>query len=391
MHSQRSLLGGGEDSFKSASASSEKIDSKAAVLEALDSIRSQLGDRDVAAFHICVTVAHADNLEKVILPCVRKAYPKAVIHGLTSSAGVMTECGVCMNEKTKAALSIFAMSDDHGDYIVVSGSKCDTDTVKAKIMEATKDMESPPSMILSALSPGPGAEERVLKGIKLAFKGRKAPPVVGGSSADNDLSGAWRQFSTNEISSSGYSLLLCWPTVDLYVRLVSLHNKTPKSGKITEINGTRTIVKIDGKPAASVYNEWTGGSILESLGGEKLEGNVLGASTCFPLGKYANKFKDTKPSLIHPANVYVVFERLVFRVLQSFHFFMFSIYVTQVRRVSFASLTHALRKNTRKSTLEFKLEHYAQTQVRKRKHGCICRCSRRRDARLHECKQGATH
>ena len=29
-----------------------------------------------------------------------------------------------------------------------------------------------------------------------------------------------------------------------------------KSGKITEINGTRTIVKIDGKPAASVYNEW---------------------------------------------------------------------------------------------------------------------------------------
>ena len=94
-----------------------------------------------------------------------------------------------MNEKTKAALSIFAMSDDHGDYIVVSGSKCDTDTVKAKIMEATKDMESPPSMILSALSPGPGAEERVLKGIKHAFKGRKAPPVVGGSSADNDLSG----------------------------------------------------------------------------------------------------------------------------------------------------------------------------------------------------------
>ena len=140
----------------------------------------------------------------------------------------MTQRGICMNEKTKAALSIFAMSDTYGDYIVVSGSKCDTDAVKAKLMEAMKDIESPPSMILSALSPGPGAEERVLKGIKLAFKGRKAPPVVGGSSADNDLSGAWRQFSTNEISSSGYSLLLCWPTVDMYVRLVSLHNKTPK-------------------------------------------------------------------------------------------------------------------------------------------------------------------
>ena len=56
---------------QSATASSEKIDSKAAVLEALDSIRSQLGDRDVAAFHICVTVAHAENLDKVILPCVR--------------------------------------------------------------------------------------------------------------------------------------------------------------------------------------------------------------------------------------------------------------------------------------------------------------------------------
>ena len=30
----------------------------------------------------------------------------------------------------------------------------------------------------------------------------------------------------------------------------------------------------------------------------------MGPSTCFPLGKYADNFKDTKPSLIHPANVY---------------------------------------------------------------------------------------
>ena len=294
----------GEHAFRCASAVSEKLDSEEAILEALTLIKSRLGKVNVSAFHMCVTIAHADNLEKIILPSVREAYPQAVIHGLTSSAGVMTERGVCMNEDTKAALSIFAISDEFGEYKVVRGNKCDADAVRDAILDATKDIDHPPCLILSALSPGPGSEEKVLNGVKLAFKHTQVPAVVGGSSADNDLSGVWKQISTNSTSSEGYSLLLCWPTVDMYVRLVSLHNKTKNMGEITEVSGSRTIVKIDDKPAASVYNEWTEGSILESLGGERLEGNVLGASTCFPLGKFADNLKDTKPSLIHPANVY---------------------------------------------------------------------------------------
>ena len=83
-------------------------------------------------------------------------------------------------------------------------------------------------------------------------------------------------------------------------------------------------MKIDGKPAASVQRMvrsvrarsariliipsnstgitvshsllslQDGGSILESLGGEKLEGNVLGPSTCSS-GKYADNFKTRSP------------------------------------------------------------------------------------------------
>ena len=169
----------------------------------------------------------------------------------------------------------------------------------AKLMEAMKDIESPPSMI-RAYHPG-----RVLRrGVErnqTRVQNRRAPPVVqGGSSADSDLSGAWRQFSTNKISSSGY-----FPVVLAHGRYVRSSgqscSKTP-SGKITEINGTRTIL-VDGKPV-SVYNEWyvvfereARGTIIpsnstgitvshsllslqdgrlhsESLGGEKLEGNV---------------------------------------------------------------------------------------------------------------------
>jgi hypothetical protein len=85
----------------------------------------------------------------------------------------------------------------------------------------------------------------------------------------------------DKITSQGFSLMLCWPTCDLFVRLVSLHNDTERKGKVTEVDGTRCIVSIDNKPAATVYNEWTDGSILKSLGGEKLEGNVLAASTWY--------------------------------------------------------------------------------------------------------------
>lgn len=291
--------------FRCASAVSVSEDAEDAVKDVLKSIEDQIGeDTEVSMLHVCVTVTHASDLEKTILRRLRQRHPKAVVHGLTSSGGVMdAHRGACM---VKKALSVFAVSDPDGTYTVASGPTCDVDAVREAVRKAFEKAEDdvsgiPPDLMLSALSPGPGNEERVLKGLRQAFK--RDVPVVGGSSADNDLSGSWKQIAMDTTTSTGFSLLLMWPTVDMFVRLVSLHNDTKMSGTITKIDGSRTIVSIDNKPAAEVYNDWTNGSILTSLGGETLKGNVLAASTCFPLGKYANNEKETKPSLIHPANV----------------------------------------------------------------------------------------
>ena len=163
-------LGNQINSFKCASAVSKLTDSKDAVEEALDEIRSKIGTNAIHAVHVCVTVAHAASLENVILRRIRETYPSAILHGLTSSGGVMSEHGAVM---TNAALSMFAISDPSGVYAVVSGVKCEVDAVRDKIRDIcntrAKDVNNlPPNLILSALSPGPGNEERVLKGVCLA-------------------------------------------------------------------------------------------------------------------------------------------------------------------------------------------------------------------------------
>jgi len=210
------------------------------------------------------------------------------------------------------ALSIFAISDPGGIYRLVSGDNCDdAEAVESAVRKAVAsvDVSSPPELCFSSLSPGPGNEERVLAALQKVVG--ECVAVFGGSSADDTLEGKWSQISGETATSSGFALLLMWPTVEVFVRLSSLHARTEKSGIVTKVahyqadpkpsDPARTILEIDGKAASEVYNAWTNGAILKELGGESLEGNVLSASTNFPIGKLNPN--DGGISLVHPANV----------------------------------------------------------------------------------------
>jgi hypothetical protein len=119
----------------------------------------------------------------------------------------------------------------------------------------------------------PGTEETIVRGV---VAGLGDVPVVGGSPADHDISGRWVAFAGADTVTSGAALMVCdWPG-RLGVTYQSGYLASAKKGTVTAAKG-RVITRIDGRPAADVYGDWTGLTLPK---GE----NVLGHTTLRPLG-----------------------------------------------------------------------------------------------------------
>lgn len=101
--------------------------------------------------------------------------------------------------------------------------------------------------------PTPGIEGAFLQGVTDVL-GPKVP-VIGGSAADNDISGRWQTFGAGRAATSGACVLVCdwrWKTAVTYQ---SGYVATSSRGIVTRADGRR-IFTIDGKPAADVYMGW---------------------------------------------------------------------------------------------------------------------------------------
>jgi hypothetical protein len=129
----------------------------------------------------------------------------------------------------------------------------------------------------------PGNEECAIDGVQEIVG--KSCAIVGGSSADNTVEGKWSQFASENATSgqvhcssgNGITLAICYPSVVISSSFFSGYSPSDKSGIITKGQG-RKIEEIDGRPAADVYNEWTGGELSELMQSEAAF-NVLGKST----------------------------------------------------------------------------------------------------------------
>ncbi len=141
----------------------------------------------------------------------------------------------------------------------------------------------------------PGQEELVLQGIQ-DLVGTEVP-IFGGSTADNDVSGAWVQFDGKRLATNRMIFAVFYPSTPLSSYFSSGYFNTPLRGTVTAIDH-RVIRSIDHQPAAKVYNEW-----LEQAGSNALvPGNILMESTLYPLGREV-KQSDSLPFylLSHPA------------------------------------------------------------------------------------------
>lgn len=213
--------------------------------------------------------------QKEFIDAISAELPGVPLIGNTSFTGVMTPDGFISSEDGFAG--IMAISDDELTVGVAGMPKEGTaretgHKVAEKALKAAGKTEAPAYFYMSAPS---GEEEYYLKGITEVI-GRV--PFFGGTAADNTITGQWLLYTDEMVTADGVSVAFFYTDRPFANKFTGAYNETDKAGIITKIDGDRTLVEINGKPAIQQYREWTGSNAEDVAGG-----NLLSYAICKPL------------------------------------------------------------------------------------------------------------
>lgn len=218
------------------------------------------------------------------------------LHGGSSCLGVMGNAGADISGST---LGAFAIWDSEGSYGTSSAELGDDaeaaarNALVAALMNAGRPDELPEMIWLTV---APGREEDVISGLR-SIVGPESL-IVGGSSADNDVSGKWIQFSQNDLHSDGIVVSVLFPSGPVSSAYHSGYAPTGENGIATRVEGRR-LHEIDGRPALQVLNEWSSGAI--PIAGEE-QRSILAESTLWPFGRVVREIASVPFHILaHPA------------------------------------------------------------------------------------------
>ncbi|MCF6179684.1 MAG: FIST C-terminal domain-containing protein [Geopsychrobacter sp.] len=277
------------------------------VLNAYENLVSQL---DTEPTLIILSCSVAYDLEAV-LATLRTHAPQVPLSGGTSCMGVLTQAGV--HAEDGCGLALFGIYDPEGSYGVgatVIGEEPEVAAQQA--IHAALEMADCPGEVPAMvwMSAAPGCEESLISGIG-AVLGEDVP-ITGGSSADNQVQGDWRQFANDAIYSNAVVVTALFPSTEVMFAFHSGYEPTDVKGIVTKAGGFeateekgvatraegRILWEINGLPAAAVYNDWSKGLIEDVL---TTGGNILGRTTLHPLGRIAGHIGDVPYyQLSHP-------------------------------------------------------------------------------------------
>ena len=253
----------------------------------------------------------SDHEDGPIFNYIRHRFPRAALLGGTSCGGVMSQAGL----GGAGSIGLLLIEDPDGDY-GTAAVRLGTDpagsaehALHAALAAAGSTGELPE---LIWIYQAPGQEESVIEGLRRVVGDRC--PIIGGSAADNTVAGTWRQVGPDGPMQDGLVVGVLFSSGGIgfafqggyepsgpsgIVTRVG-YDAAGESGIVTKVRG-RHILSIDGKPAAEVYNRWTGGVLSGKIEGG---GNILTDTTMYPLGIDAGKIEDvTYYLLIHPDQI----------------------------------------------------------------------------------------
>jgi len=218
---------------------------------------------------------------------LRTLAPGVPLQGGTSCLGVITESG--FQSRDGLGVGILGVLDPEGGYGVgIAESEDDPQSAARSALdqalaEADRPGELPGVVVTTSY---PGHEEFTIGAIE-DYLGANVP-IIGGTSADNDMSGQWQQFGNDSVRRQAISVATLFPSGEIGYSFHSGYEPTRHRGRATRAEG-RILYEIDGRPAARVYNEWTEGLIAELLP----EGGNLVPTTAFtPLGNPVGQVGD---------------------------------------------------------------------------------------------------
>ncbi len=220
-------------------------------------------------------------------------FPDAARIGGSSFGGLMTHRGVL----DSASIGLLLI-EDSGDFGVASAplgtdAACTAERLLLQALANCGCSGELPELIW--IYQQPGHEEAVNEGLRRVVGDRC--PIVGGSSADNDIDGRWRQLGPDGPMSDGLIVGVLLPSSRIGYAFQSGYEPAGPTGVITAVNG-REILSIDGKSAARVYNEWIGGRIDRQL---VHGGSIVSSTTLLPLATDSGCVRGvTEYLLMHP-------------------------------------------------------------------------------------------
>jgi len=230
-----------------------------------------------------------------LIEAVRTAAPKAQIVGGTSCGGVMTERG--FHTGPQGAVGMLGVCDPSGSYGVGAAPLGDdpfaagAKAIEQALAAAGRPFESP---VLVWCCQPPGHEEAVIEGVQSVVGANT--PIIGGSSADEKIAGAWRQFATEGVLNDHVAVAALFPSAAFGTAFQSGYAPTGHVGVVTRA-AARQVLEIDHQPASEVYSRWTDGDVPASE-----TGMILAKSTPTPLGRIAGE-QNKVPMFVlsHPA------------------------------------------------------------------------------------------
>ncbi|MGR3513183.1 MAG: FIST signal transduction protein [Paracoccaceae bacterium] len=220
---------------------------------------------------------------------------KGQLHGASSCLGAMTQIGVT------EGVGFFVVQDPHGAYGTSTEAFASDPAASARsatlsaLRRAERIGETPDLVWVSST---PGFEEDVLRGVEAVVGPDVA--IIGGSAADNSVSGDWFVFDKSHTHVAGVVVSVMFPSQSVSFAYHNGYAPTDCRGTVTRVEGRR-VSEIDNRPALEVYKEWTGhaaGIVVP----EEASQSILSQSTLWPLGrKVADMDRVSTYLLAHPA------------------------------------------------------------------------------------------
>ncbi len=222
------------------------------------------------------------------------------VHGATTCRGLLSAQGHQTHDGD--TLGLFGISDPDGSFGVgcarfENGVEQATDQALDAALAQCQRQGEVPSLIW--LSSTPGNEESVLCRLQERLGDRV--PVIGGSAADNNVTGEWGVFCrSGNVIQDGLILCTMFPSTEIAFAFHSGYEPSEISWEVSEAEG-RDLKKLDGKPAGEMYDLASGGLVKSAL---QADGQLLSQSTFLPLGRIDSQIGEVPMYLLsHPAAV----------------------------------------------------------------------------------------